>query len=83
MKISIWEDEYVVWVPQVVPKKKGLVAVPGIGIYEIDDNTYKKWMKIFRNFDNMQTEIKKIMKKQDKKHRRNINPNPGSILKLK
>lgn len=72
MRISVWEDEYVIWVPQIVPKKKGLVAVPGIGIYEVDNNTYKKWMKIFKDFKDMQTEIKKVMKEQERKHRKSI-----------
>ncbi len=83
MRINIWEDEYVEWVFQVVPKKRGLVAVPGIGIYEINDNTYKKWMKVFKDFDDIQTEIKEIMKEQDKKKKKSINPNPGSILRFK
>lgn len=67
MKISIWEEEYY---PVLVPE----ISKPRArrGIYEIDDDTYERWMKAFSDFHNMQTEIKKMLKEQNRKHRKSI-----------
>jgi len=66
MKIEVWEEEYY---PVLSPRPTKRRA---IGVYEIDDNIYKKWVKVFEDFHNIQKEIKKILEKGDRKHRRSI-----------
>jgi len=67
MRISVYEDEYYpVLVPQIAKPRKRR------GVYEIDDGTYKKWTKIFEDFENAQAEIKKMLKEEERKHRRSI-----------
>lgn len=67
MKIEIWEKEYYpILVPQIARPKKRL------GVYEVDDNIYRKWTKVFDDFHSVQTEIEKIVEKAERKRRRSI-----------
>ena len=67
MRIEIWEDEYY---PVLVPCE----AKPRMrrGVYEIDKKIYEKWIKAFEDYHNTQKEIKKMIKEEERKHRKSI-----------
>lgn len=67
MKITVWEIElYPVLIPHPAKPRKRR------GVYEVDENIYKKWIKAYENFDNMQEEIRKMADEQRRKRRKSI-----------